>query len=867
MKANKQSKIKVPKSGFKRSKFNLSHDVNSTFSFGEIQPVGCCMLQPGSKTTVSTQSLLRLAPLVAPTFGRLKYKTYHQFVDVMDIFPNYDAMMAQEPVNRNGRVKVPQKVPSIKLGQLSSWCYQGAKATLYWVDEGLHGSDASTNAMRAAAAERGEYVTWFKQNADQSLVSVPSNVSTMLNFVFNNNFGGNTKPLFPIAAADVYQYIPGAPKLYPDWLAANTNGVYVNFRPKEAPSDSWNSAYTGSTSYTVNDYVICLSMNGENISQARNSLLPFAPSVLADAVIINPSAAYVSMSSADSLVEFKTISKDADNNDVEHYYCLAFEFSDYGKRIRKILQGCGYQIDIGSDELLSILPLLAQYKAYFDIFGLQLYQGWETTYCSKLIDFIKNNYIEVIDFERYDGQSTDAIRIAAMPYITPQAAYRTDVFTSFCSFMFAELAQEWYTEDPDWIGSHMSKLAVSPNGPEDYGNGFISVDGSGIDLDAHIMNGVSYEGGTLIDYGQVDNNRDSAIVDTNTTSNSVHAFINQVQHGQVDAELLKRLYKWTNRNTILGREIAKILRAQGLGDYVDECKSNFIGSTDNMITISDVVSMADTDTGNGTGAVLGEYGGKGLQYIEDKTLVFENDSLGYWITLACVVPEAGYVQGIDPTLTALDKFSLYNPDFDALGMELTKKSVLVGCNYDVRSVNASHGASNRIAFGFTPRYSKFKVCGNIVNGDFNRHALRNTYLPYTLDKQLYVNDFDTTSERLVTLSNGDLIGTLNLKRSLIPETTPIAGNIWRTPTKYPWLGHFNRIFMNVGDRRSSDISDVGSYHGGDSAIGFTDFNSDNILMHSIVGMTTYAPMKPIEESYGLYDDEPQTAGVEFTTKA
>lgn len=867
MKANKQSKIKIPKSGYKRSKFNLSHDVNSTFSFGEIQPVGCRMLQPGSKTTVSTQSLLRLAPLVAPTFGRLKYKTFNQFVDVMDIFPNYDALMAQQPVNRNGRTKVPQKIPSVKLGQLSSWVYQGAKATLYWVDEGTNLS----NSFRQEAAQQGKYVTWFKPNVDSVGNTIPTNVNNILNYVCGDVNSG--KVFQAISPSNVWTNIPGAPKLHPDWFGLNANANYLAFYPKVAISDSWNSNWNSSTSttsqsYTIKDYQIILSNNA--LSNLRNTLLPFNPAVLADAVVENPASAYVSMESADALIEFM-VDDGTTGGSNEHYYCLALEFSDYGKRIRKILQGCGYQIDIASDEDVSILPLLAQYKAYFDIFGLQLYQGWETTYCAKLIDYIKNNFIEVIDFERYDGQPTDAIRIASTPYETAQSAYRTDVFTSFCSFMFAEVAQEWYTDSPDWIGSHMSKLAVSATGPDE----FISVDGSGIDLTAHVMNGVSREGGTLIDYGQADNNLDSAILDTNTTSNGVHAFINQIQHGQVDAELLKRLYKWTNRNTMLGREIAKILRAQGLGDYVDECKSNFIGSTDNMITISDVVSTSDTQTEttdsygriSTSGAVLGEYGGKGLQYLEDKTLVFENDSLGYWITLATVVPEAGYVQGLDPTLTALDKFSLYNPDFDALGMEITKKSVLVGCNYDVLSINYLASNPSRKGFGFTPRYSKFKVAQNIVNGDFNRHALRNTYLPYTLDKQLYVNDFDTTSERLVTLSNGDVIGTVDLKRSLIPETLPVAGNIWRTPTKYPWLGHFNRIFMNVGDRRSSDITDYGTYWGGDTGIGFTDFNSDNILMHSIVNMNTYAPMKPIEESYGIEDDEPQTVGVEFTQKA
>ena len=56
MRTNKQSKIVVPKSGFKRSRFNWSHDVNTTFAWGEMQPTQCKMLIPGSKTTMDAQT-------------------------------------------------------------------------------------------------------------------------------------------------------------------------------------------------------------------------------------------------------------------------------------------------------------------------------------------------------------------------------------------------------------------------------------------------------------------------------------------------------------------------------------------------------------------------------------------------------------------------------------------------------------------------------------------------------------------------------------------------------------------------------------------------------------------------------------------
>ena len=50
-------------------------------------------------------------------------------------------------------------------------------------------------------------------------------------------------------------------------------------------------------------------------------------------------------------------------------------------------------------------------------------------------------------------------------------------------------------------------------------------------------------------------------------------------------------------------------------------------------------------------------------------------------------------------------------------------------------------------------------------------------------------------------------------------------------------------------------------------VGFSDYNEDNFLSHGIYDVQCYAPMKPIEDSYGLEEDEPDNAGVEFTTKA
>ena len=853
MKANKQSKIKVPKSGFKRSRFNWSHDVNTTFSWGEIQPTMCKLLIPNSNTTVQAQSLVRLAPMVAPTFGRVKLTTFSQFVPCADIFPNFEQMLAQEPITRNGKTIVPKEIPSIPLGQLSSYVLFGARTTLYFADS-------------AADAKKGKYKTRYKKISsngnswvvDQTMTDILSEVQTV--GLFKSVAGGinhsSTDGIFPhVPRLGDHGDTTGTrlvwfPRVGTTFLADSFDGDGVH-----VPGDASYGITLGTKDFT-SLFPIDRSINPDDVRHTA--------SVLSD---WDDTCREVTMDSADYVVELNYLIPGSQQGSTRSV-ALAFELSDYGKRLRKILQGCGYQIDFASTEKVSILPLLAQYKAYFDVFGLQLYQGWETTGCAGLIDYINNNFVTHIN--GFDYTSSERQMFSLPCYDSPNDGMTVNN-SRFVDFMLGELGNEFYTEDPDFIGAHLGKLAVSPRVTRD---GFISVDNNGILIDdlnvanatTSITNGLTTGQTEPFDFGTDGNINIEREIQTNVNG-AVHAYISKLYHGEVDTEFLKRVYKWTNRNTILGREIAKILRAQGLGKYVDECKSNYIGSTDNLITISDVVSTAATSD-----AVLGEFGGKGLQYCSDKTLSFENDEYGYWITLSTVVPEAGYVQGIDPTVKALDKFNLYNPDFDALGMELSSKDLVVGTRYNIPPRTSSSEviiSQNRKGFGFVPRYSKFKVCQNLVNGDFNRHNKRNVYLPYTLDRQININDYDTSKEYYKQESSitDNSTSYVTLNRSQTTNNMPIAGNIWRIPTKYGFLGDFNRIFYNVG-KRDDDL-----YKQGDSSTpidwisGFSDYNDDNFLAHGILDCQCYAPMKPIEDSYGLEDDDPQKAGAEFVAKA
>lgn len=64
----------------KRNAFNLSYESKLTMNMGELVPIMCTPVVPGDKFRVRTESLVRLAPLVAPMMHRVNVFTHYFFV-------------------------------------------------------------------------------------------------------------------------------------------------------------------------------------------------------------------------------------------------------------------------------------------------------------------------------------------------------------------------------------------------------------------------------------------------------------------------------------------------------------------------------------------------------------------------------------------------------------------------------------------------------------------------------------------------------------------------------------------------------------------------------------------------------------------
>ena len=80
----------------KKSLFDFGHDLNSTFSWGELQPTNCQLVPTPSHCRFRISSLVRCFPLLSPVFGRVSYKQFHNFISFSDIFPKWKEVLSNQ---------------------------------------------------------------------------------------------------------------------------------------------------------------------------------------------------------------------------------------------------------------------------------------------------------------------------------------------------------------------------------------------------------------------------------------------------------------------------------------------------------------------------------------------------------------------------------------------------------------------------------------------------------------------------------------------------------------------------------------------------------------------------------------------------
>lgn len=488
------------------------------------------------------------------------------------------------------------------------------------------------------------------------------------------------------------------------------------------------------------------------------------------------------------------------NDSKEHpLYAFCFQFGAYAKTLRNIFIGLGYSCDFDDYDPVSIVPLLSFYKAWFDTYGITRFQNFTNTKCFQLIKRIEDYNV---DFSYNTG---DAVNNSL-----------------FFDFLYS-LCECFYSSPVDFVTLHRSNL----QNVKDTSLSYTSSDGT-----VRVVG----QNSSIIGDGQPDD----VHLDVNTSASPLY----NPSISAVSLRVLQTLSRFVNKNSVLGQNIAKWMSVKYGASVVNSVfeQSNHISSSYLPFSINDVFSTSDTAQGSGsdaTGEHLGSYAGKGIG-TGSLSFKFTAPCHGFVITLACVASESNYFQGNDPTLFALDYETSPNSDFDALGMEVTRRSCIINHNNISNRLSLPASDISDAPFGFVPRYTGFKVSKNVVNGDMSRRGTIDSLSPYYMDRIL------TSSQ---VLSDG--VQTDNLQKiTLTSKRLPSSDYDWRFMARYPYLGNFNRLFINeVGPL------DKGSYLPSSSDSYRFFCLDDPYLCQCIFNVNLSNHLKPISMSFDTFDTE------------
>lgn len=425
---------------------------------------------------------------------------------------------------------------------------------------------------------------------------------------------------------------------------------------------------------------------------------------------------------------------------------IVFRFSDEVKRLRKVFVGLGYGLSLDDSNRVSLAPLLAFYKAYYDTFGMTRDKSFESTACFNLIRHISN----------YDYDYGMSFYAAANPSHSPLNSQA--VFEDF----IGSLGKMFYSSADNFLAAH--RLDPMNNASLFAGKNLLEANGNK-NADFVLNHADIKMPGVRVDGQGMQN----------------HTLIQQLT-----LDVLKRISRFVSKDSVIGYRISDWVKVHYGADVVSSLfeESNFIHQSSTPVDISDVFSTSDTaDVSTpDKGEYLGAYAGKGIGFNKNG-FTFHAPCHGYLFVFSCVVPVVRDFVGSDPTLYSVTSDEIPVPEFDALGYELTQRAACVGDNFI-----ASHNEFPDKAFGFVPRYSGYKVKKDVVNGDMYLGYFKRDLQPYYLDRIPYNNHIkqfnkDSQTSYHLTLDMG---------------VSPSASTAWQSLDGNSAVGNFNRLFYDQG---------------------------------------------------------------------
>lgn len=479
-------------------------------------------------------------------------------------------------------------------------------------------------------------------------------------------------------------------------------------------------------------------------------------------------------------------------------YMLCFEFSSDAKHIRKQFLGLGYSLNGEDNKPVSIAPLLAYYKAYYDYFGLTREKQFEQTACFRIIGLIWDYYTSFYQLD----DTVISINLAV-----------------FMDFLF-EFANLYYTDASSYIASHRS-LPMNDAAPR--------------------LPDINTGDWSLVDYASTTSSASRTYLQPNMFGIPANP-ASPPQFTWLSIDLLRRLTRFVSKDSVIGKRLSDWVKVH----YGSNVSFNLFQDCFNIsewrtaIDIDDVFSTSETaDVGNANkGDYLGAYAGKGIGFGKGG-FSFKAPTHGFVFVMSCIVPITNVFQGNDPTLYAIDNDTIPHPEFDALGYEFTPKGVFLSDNFllgEKDDLNLTKGG-----FGWVPRYTGFKVKKNIVNGDMCCGYYKRDLLPYFNDRLILSH-----SASLTPITDEKGVETGNYKFSIANNNVPSASTSWQQICKYGFLTNYNRLFYNS----KADLVDDFYFKSRPLEYGL----NDNFIAQTVFDVRVTNWLKPVQNSYDTVDE-------------
>lgn len=508
-----------------------------------------------------------------------------------------------------------------------------------------------------------------------------------------------------------------------------------------------------------------------------------------------PDFAVPSDSTISPLMSDYIIEDDFANDTSDTTYLFCFQFSTRAKHLRKQLLGLGYSLNGEDNKPVSIAPILAYYKAYYDYFGLTRDIQFEQTNCFKVIGLV---WEYVTNFYQLDGSVSQSNLLLFIDFLR-------------------DFVNLYYTDACSYIAAHRSK----------------PMNGS-----ASRMPAVNTSLYSLVNYAQHDTPR---YIKPNNFG-VPHVDADPPLTTWLSIDLLRRLSRFVSKDSVIGKRLSDWVKVHYGSDVsFDLFKDSFnISEWRTPIDIDDVFSTSETsDIGNkDKGDYLGAYAGKGIGFGKGG-FTFKAPTHGFVFVMSCIVPITNIFQGNDPTLYAIDNDTIPHPEFDALGYEFTPKGVFLSDNFLLGKENDLKLTT--AGFGWVPRYTGFKVKKNIVNGDMCCGYFKRDLLPYFNDRLILSHAASVTD---IVDSSGQSTG--NFKFGITSNSVPSASTSWQQICKYGFLSNYNRLFYNSKSDTSSGL---------DNFLSSFDYGEfDNFICQTVFDVKVKNWLKPVQNSYDAVDD-------------